>query len=289
MFPTGFPKKEASRQLCTNRKKARDAPLGPSPPPPRRKKKRIKKKQPPLAPGASRDQIRGEGSEAGLSRAHRPASGAPGRAPRARFPRGGQPPAPAPRRRGRRPRDADADAHRGRARGSLRVSASNKTLFSSRRELEDGAAAAATLAAEPEKAPAAEPSPPGARSRPHLPPPPPPRLVAPRPPRPRTRRRRGSSGPLPAGHARSGRSSPRLSLPLAPRPPPLSSPPGCVGGPSRPPEPLRVTSGGGKGAAGRGGALPAAADCVRGVPDEGRGREGSRPLGFPALLSPPDR
>ena len=56
---------------------------------------------------------------------------------------------------------------RGHARGSLRVSASNKTLLSSRRELEDGAAAAATLAAEPEKAPAAEPSPPGARRRRH--------------------------------------------------------------------------------------------------------------------------
>lgn len=67
--------------------------------------------------------------------------------------------------------------------------ASPPSASSSRWKLEDGAAAAATPAAEPENAAAAQPTPPGARSRPHLPPL---RLLA---PRPRTRqRRRGSWG-----------------------------------------------------------------------------------------------
>ncbi|XP_055274745.1 translation initiation factor IF-2-like [Moschus berezovskii] len=193
-----------------------------------------KQSLPPLAPGPRGAKRGAQG--AGRASPRRPRAGPTEPA----GPRAAAAPRPAPGR-GRSPR---------RARGSLRVSAGNKTLVSSRRELEDGAAAAATLAAQPEEAPAAEPSPPRAGRRRHPPPPPPPRLVAPRPARPRvvraaSRRARALWAVLA-----------RRSLPLAPRPPPLPSPPGCVGGPSRTTPPLRVTSGGGKGAAGRRGALP---------------------------------
>lgn len=86
---------------------------------------------------------------------------------------------------------------RGRALGSLSVPASAALLLpacssSSRRQLEGGTAASATPAAEPE---AAEPSPPGARSRPHLPP----QLTAPHAAAVAAPAR--VVGPLPAGRA----------------------------------------------------------------------------------------
>ncbi|XP_037662045.1 translation initiation factor IF-2-like [Choloepus didactylus] len=96
---------------------------------------------------------------------------------------------------------------------------------SSRRELEDGAAPAANPAAE-QKAATAEPSPPSARTRPHLSLP----QQLSRSSRLRTwraaaaqRLARGSSGRYPSS-ARSGRSSPNPGLSLASLQPPHSNP-----------------------------------------------------------------
>lgn len=119
-----------------------------------------------------------------------------------------------------------SDAARGAPCGSLPgTRCSSPPAAASRREPQDGAPSAATPAAEPEKAAAAEPSPPRARSRPHLwPPPHQPRLLE---LRPRTRLQRRSTGRYPP--ARAGRSSPRPGLPSAPRPPLLSNPPAAPG------------------------------------------------------------
>lgn len=303
MFPTGFPKKEASRQLCTNRKATRgegwlkeventlkvDAgwvlsvwgeeetrrprTLGrsksgpestdslrfqfptschrkpetlprapPSATPAKKEKNKINSHLGPRPRGPNK----GRRSEAGSVPRPPARQRPPGARPAPAFPRGGQPPLRRPAGggggRGTRTRTLTEAA-----RGALRVSASNKTLFltpgtrgrrGSRCDPRGGAGEGAGGRASP-----------GARSRPHLPPPPPPRPVAPRPsPPPHAAAARVVRG-YTAGHARSGRSSPRPSSPLAPRR--LSRAPRLRRGLSRPPEPLRVTSGGGKGAAGR--------------------------------------
>jgi hypothetical protein len=150
-------------------------------------------------------------------------------------------PDPHPRGGGARPPTGRGQAAHQAARGVFSLSLGHKrgarlpaANCSSRWELEDGAAVAATPATGPKKTAAtAEPSPPGACSRPHFPPlhscrgssrP----ALRPRTRRQRQRQRRGSSSRYPPG-ARSGRSSLWLGLSAVQRPPPLSNPPVAPG------------------------------------------------------------
>lgn len=196
-----------------------------APPPPAKQTN----KPPPPAPAGPAGPNRGDGSGPAL-RVHLcaprdgagPQGTAPGRVP-------GEPAAP-PRRRPPTPqyapRAASARPRRGApltedARGAPSGSPSptgrcSPPASSSRRDLRDSGAATATPAAEPEKAAAAEPSPAGARSRPHLPPPPPRRGSVPRPAAPARGCRAAKHGRalrVPGRHSANRPAAARLEAP----------------------------------------------------------------------------